>query len=50
MKHTKEEILKALQVIKDTCVEVGEYMGEKELETKSKILKDYIFALKKKEE
>jgi len=25
-------------------------MGEKELETKSKILKDYIFALKKEDE
>lgn len=25
MKHTQEEILNALQVIKDTCVEVGEY-------------------------
>ena len=25
MKHTQEEILDALQVIKDTCVEVGEY-------------------------
>lgn len=24
MKHTQEEIIDALQVIKDTCVEVGE--------------------------
>ena len=24
MKHTREEILDALQVIKDTCVDVGE--------------------------
>ena len=25
MKHTQEEIINALQVIKDTCNEVGEY-------------------------
>lgn len=25
MKHTQEEILNALQVIKDTCAEVGEH-------------------------